>query len=190
MLLLRFAFFNNMLLLRFGLLILSLIQWDLSFVEWKMTPSWPCLDKKRSFTTVGACGNQCIVSLRLVLRVIFAGMEMRWSGNGISTQGPHSHILMTGGSDRGSYFIPKKPQLQNLSTQKNHYFFSIPKKSLGPLSATQKNLSVFLSTQKNHGVFHRPKRITLGQNFRPKKITRTPPPPSVKYVSGVPGDLY
>ena len=23
-------------------------------------------------------------------------------------QGPHSHILMTGGSDRGSYFIPKK----------------------------------------------------------------------------------
>ena len=24
------------------------------------------------------------------------------------TQGPHSHILMTGGSDRGSYFIPKK----------------------------------------------------------------------------------
>ena len=35
---LRFALFNNMLLLRFGLLILSFIQWDLSFVEWKMTP--------------------------------------------------------------------------------------------------------------------------------------------------------
>ena len=42
MLLLRFAFFNNMLLLRFGLLILSFIQWDLSCVEWKMTPEkWP-----------------------------------------------------------------------------------------------------------------------------------------------------
>ena len=26
----------------------------------------------------------------------------------LHTQGPHSHILMTGGSDRGSYFIPKK----------------------------------------------------------------------------------
>ena len=33
-----------------------------------------------------------------------------------------------GGSDRGSYFIPKKSQLQNLFTQKNHYFFSIPPK--------------------------------------------------------------
>ena len=39
-------------------------------------------------------------------------------------QGPHSPILMTGGggSDRGSYLIPKKTQLQNLSSQKNHYF--------------------------------------------------------------------
>ena len=26
----------------------------------------------------------------------------------LHTQGPHSHILMTGGSDRGSYFTPKK----------------------------------------------------------------------------------
>ena len=28
-----------------------------------------------------------------------------------------------GGSDRGSFFIPKKSQLQNLSTPKDHYFF-------------------------------------------------------------------
>ena len=27
------------------------------------------------------------------------------------------------GSDTGSYFIPKNSQLQNLSSQKNHYFF-------------------------------------------------------------------
>ena len=38
MLLLRFAFFNNMLLLRFVLLILSFVQWDLSFVELKDDP--------------------------------------------------------------------------------------------------------------------------------------------------------
>ena len=35
---------------------------------------------------------------------------------------PYSQTLLTGGSDRGSYFIPKKSQLQNLSTQKYHYF--------------------------------------------------------------------
>ena len=48
-------------------------------------------------------------------------------------QGPHSHILMTGGggSDRGSYFIPKKFPTSDLSTQKNPYFFlAYPKKSL------------------------------------------------------------
>ena len=37
---------------------------------------------------------------------------------GLHFQGPHSHILMMWGSDRGSYFIPKK-----IPT-----FFSIPKK--------------------------------------------------------------
>ena len=31
----------------------------------------------------------------------------------------------------------------------------------------------------------RPKKIPFGQNFRPKKILRTPP--SLKYVSGAPG---
>ena len=46
---------------------------------------------------------------------------------GLHFQGPHSHILMMWGSDRGSYFIPKK-----IPT-----FFSIP----------QKNPSVFLHQQ-------------------------------------------
>ena len=33
-----------------------------------------------------------------------------------------------GGSDGETYFIPKKSQFQNLPIQKNHCFFSIPKK--------------------------------------------------------------
>ena len=50
---------------------------------------------------------------------------------------------------------------------------------------TQKNPCVVFATQKNPSVFHRPKKIPFGQNFRPKKILRTPP--SLKYVSGAPG---
>ena len=38
-------------------------------------------------------------------------------------QGPHSHILMTGGPTEVHILYPKKSQLQNLSTQKNPYFF-------------------------------------------------------------------
>ena len=53
---------------------------------------------------------------------------------------------------------------------------------------TQKNPCVVFATQKHPGVFHRPKKIPFGENVRPKKIVRTPPPPpSLKYVSGVPG---
>ena len=50
-------------------------------------------------------------------------------------QGLHSHILMTGGGGGGGWcptevhiLYPKKSQLQNLSTQKNPYLFSTPKK--------------------------------------------------------------
>ena len=46
------------------------------------------------------------------------------------------------------------------------------------------------NTQKDPRVLIDPKIIPLGQNFRPKKILRNPlphPPPSLKYVSGVPG---
>ena len=46
-----------------------------------------------------------------------------------NSQGLHSHILMTGGSNRGSYFIPKKnPNFRISLPKKNPYFFSIPKK--------------------------------------------------------------
>ena len=116
-------------------------------------------------------------------------------------QGPHSHILMTGVSDRGSYFIPqkittlefvypKKSQLQNLSSPKKTLpYLAYPKNSLSPFFARPPKIPLFFffATPKNSGVFHRPKKITFGQNFRPKKVTRTPPPPSLKYVSGAPG---
>ena len=42
-------------------------------------------------------------------------------------QGLHSDILKTGGSERGSFFLPKKSQLQNFSTQKIPYFLAYPK---------------------------------------------------------------
>ena len=37
-------------------------------------------------------------------------------------------------------------------------------------SQPQKIPLFFFATQKNPGVFHRPKNITFGQNFRPKKV--------------------
>ena len=88
-------------------------------------------------------------------------------------QGPHSQILMIGGegggSDRGSYFIPKESQLQNLSTQKKSLLFlAYPKKSL-----------FFFMTQNNPIVFHRPQKRTFGQNLRPQKSLE-PPPPVIK----------
>ena len=104
-------------------------------------------------------------------------------------QGPHSQFFMMGGgggSDRGSYFLPKKITTSEfVYPKKSLLFLTYPKKSLSSFFATQKNPSVFFATQKNLGVFHRPKKITFGQNFRPKNITRTPP--SLKYVSGAPG---
>ena len=53
-----------------------------------------------------------------------------------NSQGLHSHILMTGGSNRGSYFIPKK-----IPTSE----FVYPKKSLLFLAYPKKSLSVFAS---------------------------------------------
>ena len=80
-----------------------------------------------------------------------------------------------GGVDRGSYFIPKKITTSEfVYPKKSLLFLAYPKKSLSPFSTTQKNPSVFTATQKNPGVFHRPYKIPLGQNLRPKKIT--PPP--------------
>ena len=78
-----------------------------------------------------------------------------------------------GGPTEVHILYPKKSQLQNLSTQK---ILAYPKKSLGPFSQPQKIPLFFFVTQKNPGVFHRPKKITLGQNFRPKKSLRSLPP--------------
>ena len=54
-----------------------------------------------------------------------------------------------GDSTRVHILYPKKSQLQNLSTPKNHYFFLLyPKKSLSPFFTTPKNPSVFLQDPK------------------------------------------
>ena len=42
-------------------------------------------------------------------------------------------------------------------------------------------------TQKNPCIFHRLKNKPFGQNFRPKKIPETPPPPISKILSWAPG---
>ena len=52
----------------------------------------------------------------------------RTRDGGLLPQGPHSHILMTGGSDRGSYFIPKKIPTSEFVYPKKSLFFSIPQK--------------------------------------------------------------
>ena len=70
---------------------------------------------------------------------------------------------------------PKKSQLQNLSTQKNHYFFRNPKKS-----------QFFFVTQKNPTILNiDPKKLLLAKISDPKKSLG--PPLSLKYVSGAPG---
>ena len=46
----------------------------------------------------------------------------------VQPQGPHEHILMTGGSDRGSYFIPKKiPTSEFVYPKKSLLFLAYPK---------------------------------------------------------------
>ena len=65
---------------------------------------------------------------------MFTNFIILWSGAG--SQGPQSHILMMGGSNRGSYFIPQK-----IPTSE----FVYPKKSLLFLAYPQKFLSVFAS---------------------------------------------
>ena len=89
-----------------------------------------------------------------------------------------------GWSDRGSYYFytQKDHNFKICLPKKITTFLAYPKKSLSPFFATQKNPSVFFffATQKNPGFFHKPKEISFGQNFRPKKITQTPPPPILK----------
>ena len=50
-------------------------------------------------------------------------------GHFVGPQGPHSHILMTRGSNRGSYFIPKKiPTSEFVYPKKSLLFLAYPKK--------------------------------------------------------------
>ena len=114
-------------------------------------------------------------------------------------QGPHSHILMTRGSDRGSYFIPKKfPISAFVYPKKIPTFFSIPQKipqcfciskfyylSSGKLKHA--NFNFGFGQKQNYKLrlcyfwFELmkntiPKKIPFGENVRPKKILRTPGP--------------
>ena len=123
----------------------------------------------------------------------------------LAAQGPHSYILMMGGSDRGSYYFytPKNPNFRICLPKKIPQCFCISKfyyLTSGKLKHANfnfgfgqkqnyklrlcyfsfeynspKNPSVVFATQKNPGVFHRPKKIPFGQNVRPKKILPTPP---------------
>ena len=95
-----------------------------------------------------------------------------------------------GRSDRGSYYFytQKDHNFKICLPKKITTFLAYPKKSLSPFFATQKNPPVFFFLQpKKIPESHKPKEISFGQNFRPKKITQTPPPPSLKYVSVIPG---
>ena len=92
-----------------------------------------------------------------------------------------THKFQWWGSDRGSYFIPKK-----ITTSE----FVYPKKSLLFLPYPKKTLTPFFATQKYpSGFFCNPKKI-LASFMDPKKslLAKIPPPPlSLKYVSGAPG---
>ena len=105
-------------------------------------------------------------------------------------RGPTHKFLGWGGGgiqQRFIFFTQKNHNFRICLPKKITTFLAHPPKSLSSFFATQKNPSVFFATQKNPGVFHRPQKIIFGQNFRPKNIIRTPPPPSLKYVSGAPG---
>ena len=107
----------------------------------------------------------------------------------VAAQGPHSQILMMGGGgvrQRFIFYTQKNHNFRICLPQKITTFLAYPRKSHSPSFVTPKNPSVFLCNPQNPGVFHRPKKITFGQNFRPKKITQNPPP-TLKYVSGIPG---
>ena len=63
----------------------------------------------------------------------------------LSPQGPHSHILMTGGggSDRGSYFIPQKiPTSEFVYPKKSLLFLAYPKKFLSAFASA--NFIIYL----------------------------------------------
>ena len=111
----------------------------------------------------------------------------------------------SGGSDRGSYVIPKKiPQcfcISKFYLSSGKYpnwavLFSLlsvfaSANFIYLLENTQIGLCCFHYPKKIPASFIDPKKIPFGQNVRPKKILRTPslppPPQALKYVSGAPG---
>ena len=108
----------------------------------------------------------------------------------LQTQGPHSQSLMTGGggSDRGSYFIPKKITSKFVYPKKSLLFLTYPKKSLLFLAYPKKSLtdSPFFTTPKNPSVFFCNPKIPASfidpkNHFWPKFWTQKnhsdPPPP-------------
>ena len=106
----------------------------------------------------------------------------------LSSQEPLSQILLIGGGGGGGgptevhILYLKKSQLQNLSTQKNHYF----------LKHTQKYpLLLFRNPKKIPASFIGPKESLLAEISDPKKISRTlppPPPPVIKICEWGPWD--
>ena len=106
-------------------------------------------------------------------------------------RGPTQQILMTGGGGWGGptevrILYPQKLTTSEFVYPKNHYFsYNTQKNPLVPFSQPKQTPLFVFATQKNPSVFHRPKKTHFGQNFRPKKITRTLP--SLKYVSRAPG---
>ena len=115
----------------------------------------------------------------------FLGSWEQLLGNTANPPNPGGPLTnFSGVCDRGSYFIPKK-----ITTSEFFY----PKKSLH-FSAYPENPSVLFLQPKKSSFFRDPKksrRLSSKKsplpNFRPRKITQTPPPLSLKYVSGASG---
>ena len=99
-----------------------------------------------------------------------------------SSQGPHSQILTTRGRGGGGVrerFI--------FYTQRNHNFrICLPIKITTFFRNPQKSLCFFRDPKKSWR-YHRPKKLLLAKISDPKK-SFNPPPPSLKYVSGAPGE--
>ena len=112
--------------------------------------------------------------------------------NKFISQGPHSQIFMMGegeGVRQRFIFYTQKITTSGFVYPKNSLLLlAYPKKSLSPFFTTQKIPLFFFATQKILTSFIDPKKSLFCQNFRPKKITRTPP--SLKYVSGAPGVYF
>ena len=106
-------------------------------------------------------------------------------------RGP-THKFHNGGGGGGVrqtliYYTQKNHNFR-ICLPQNHYFLTYPKKHPLVLFSEPKKIPLFffLATQKNPGVFHRrPKKSLLAKISDPKN--HSPPPLSLKYVSGAPG---